>query len=56
MKPFERFDRPSGLTAGVTRRDVLRVAGVVALAASCPALLSGPVRAQAAIKRIKGAP
>ena len=53
MKPSEPFDRPSGPTARVTRRDVLRVSGAAALAASCPALLSGPASAQAAGKRIR---
>src|SRR5450755_1187245 len=53
MKPSELFDLPSGLNTGVTRRDVLRVAGVAAIAASCPSLLSRPVRAQAAVKRIR---
>jgi TRAP-type transport system periplasmic protein len=53
MKPSEPFDLPSGLNNGVTRRDVLRVAGAAAIAASCPTLLSRPVRAQAAVKRIR---
>ena len=53
MKPSQPFDRPSGPTASVTRRDVLRVAGAAAIAASWPALLSGPAHAQAAVKRIR---
>src|SRR5260370_41963316 len=53
MKPSEPFDLPSAPTATLTRRDVLRVAGAAAIAASCPALLSRPVRAQAAVKRIR---
>src|SRR5260370_41831347 len=53
MKPSEPFDLPSAPTATLTRRDVLRVAGAAAIAASCPTLLSRPVRAQAAVKRIR---
>ena len=53
MNRSKPSDRASNPTSRMTRRDVFRVAGAAAIAASCPALLSGPVRAQAAVKRIR---